>query len=41
MSAGIGDDRVRRLLEVRPQSDLVGHRSGGEEETRFIPGYLG
>ena len=41
MSASIGDDRVRRLLEVRPQSDLVGHRSRGEEETSLLPGNLG
>lgn len=41
MGASIGDDRVWRLLEVRPQSDLVGHRSRSQEETSFLPGYLG
>lgn len=41
MGASIGDDGMRWLLEVCPQSDLIGHRSRRKEETGFLPGYLG
>lgn len=43
MAAVVAQDRVRRLLEMRTERDLVRHRPGGHEECGLLasePGHV-